>query len=84
MGSSGPSPADWIDADTSPAHAARVRAEKERVHQAALGIYRGCSAGLPVRGLGADGLGIGPAPGGSGQEGRPGRWQAGYTGAESA
>jgi hypothetical protein len=36
---------DWIDADTSPAHAAEVRAEKERVHQAALGLYRGWSAG---------------------------------------
>jgi hypothetical protein len=36
---------DWIDADTSPAHAAEVRAEKQRVHQAALGLYRGWSAG---------------------------------------
>lgn len=36
---------DWIDADTSPAHAAEVRAEKQRVHQEALGLYRGWSAG---------------------------------------
>lgn len=31
---------DWIDADTSPAHAAEVRAEKARVHRAALDLYR--------------------------------------------
>lgn len=36
---------DWIDADTSPAHAAEVRAEKQRVHQAALRLYRGWSPG---------------------------------------
>lgn len=36
---------DWIDADASPAHAGEVRAEKQRVHQAALGLYRGRSAG---------------------------------------
>jgi len=45
MGSSGPSSADWIEADAAPAHAAEVRFDKQRVHQAALGLYRGWSAG---------------------------------------
>jgi len=32
--------ADWIEADVSPGHAAKVRAEKERIHRAALACYR--------------------------------------------
>jgi Phosphotransferase enzyme family len=32
--------ADWIEADTAPEHAAEVRAEKERIHHAALAVYR--------------------------------------------
>lgn len=36
---------DWIEADAAPAHAAEVRFDKQRVHQAALGLYRGWSAG---------------------------------------
>lgn len=32
--------ADWIEADAAPEHAAEVRAEKERIHRAALTVYR--------------------------------------------
>ncbi len=32
--------ADWIEADAAPEHAAAVRAEKERIHHAALARYR--------------------------------------------
>lgn len=32
--------ADWIEAGTAPEHAAEVRAEKERIHSAALTVYR--------------------------------------------
>jgi aminoglycoside phosphotransferase (APT) family kinase protein len=32
--------ADWIDADEAPEHVAEVRAEKERIHRAALDVYR--------------------------------------------
>ncbi|HET7460525.1 MAG TPA: phosphotransferase [Longimicrobium sp.] len=32
--------ADWIEAATAPEHASEVRAEKERIHRAALAVYR--------------------------------------------
>lgn len=32
---------DWVEAEASPEHAETVRAEKERVHREALGVYRG-------------------------------------------
>jgi aminoglycoside phosphotransferase (APT) family kinase protein len=38
--------ADWIAADEAPGHAATVRAEKERLHHAALALYRRMYGGV--------------------------------------